>query len=226
VMAGIKTVITASRRMYLDYFAKKFSIGNLWQAWRSSPHIGLSALIHGDGFRADGSYRYHQFELDRGIEDRVSREVAGRVEALAQMQKGTPGTEEIVEANLRELEYVVKLCKEKHIALVGLIPPYPEPIYAAMQKSTRTNQTLVNDLPRNVRKIFSNNEMTFFNFATTDTFGGTDSEYVDAVHGSDLMYARITKYMALHDEAFAQVATSTTVLDRVIAGSQGIFLPF
>ena len=75
----IDTFSFMSRRMYLDYFSHKFNLNTLINNSKENHNIGISALINGDGFRYDGSYRYFEAQTNKNLIEDVNKRIQEKV---------------------------------------------------------------------------------------------------------------------------------------------------
>lgn len=218
--------LSSIRRIYLDLLHKKVSFTTLTKNAASSTSVGIAALMTGNGFRQDGSYSYAQSKTMPHLQDDVATAVAQTVDAIHSDHYIDPLMKSMTDANLAVFDALLQNAHKKGITVIAFLPPYPTPIYTAMHENTNSSYGyLVNTLPQQLQDIFAKNDATFFDFPTADTFGGTESEYVDAVHGTDLMAARMMLYMAAHNDALAS-SLHTTFLRTSIAHAKGNFLPF
>lgn len=210
-----------SRNIYLDALAKKYSIRNLFSLHERSPNMGINALIHGDGYRADGSYRYHNAEVNKNLANQVALQTEAQVKDIK--ATNIEAHKEELASNLAALERIVRFCKENNITLIGFMPPYPKPIYEAMNTQD-VRKDMLTAVPEDVNAIFSRYQFPLFNFSSTDSFGGENDTFIDTLHGTDVMYVHM----------MLAIASRTHTLDRYLnvqalnamAKTKGSFLPF
>ena len=200
-MRAANMIALMSRRIYLDYFAHKYSLFQLMKAYKSSSNIGLIALVSGDGFRPDGSYKYSQSQSNQYLQEEVKADIEKKAEDLrrSSLQSGDTRYQE-VEINLEKLSSVLELCKKRGITVVGFTPPYPEVMYNAMIDKGGFDKDILVTVPKRVSDIFSKYGNPFFNLSLVNTFGGNENEFVDPVHGTDGMYLHMMIYMAEHSD--------------------------
>jgi hypothetical protein len=205
---------THVRRIYLDYLTHKYSLSELTTASQETKNIGLSALIYGNGFRYDGSYEYGEQKKEVRRLERVASQIDAQVEKLKESTEGVVGT--IPVDNLEMLEEIAQMAKEKKLQLVVFLPPYP----------TKINNVIENKfLYTSISLILKKYDAALFDFSSIASFGGKDSEFVDAIHGTDLMYAKMSLYMANHFPVLAHYF-DLGALRKMIQQASGDFLSF
>ena len=219
----LKLIVLNTRRIYLDYFNGKYTFTDLYKK-RNDTTIGLSAKIYGDGFRSDGSYKYNQAFKNTNRLEYVSLHVASDVNNLKLKELNTKELN-AVNDNLKLLEKILLLAKKKNIIVVGFMPPYPTPLYEAMLKEGGVNTHKLSVLPDTIETLFNTYKMDFFNFSSISSFGGKETEFVDGIHGTDLMYARMMLYIA-SKEPFFNTFIDINSIKRKIETSQNDFLSF
>ena len=219
-----KVVISMSRRIYLDYLNNKFSFEKLVSLSESTSHVGVSALLHGDGFRADGSYRYGSVMSNISRVKDVGLQIDGS--AMSTKNKQTHNFEidlelKNVEKNAEALKRILVLAEKKDITVVGFMPPYPEPIYQVLIQGSST----LNSVSSKIAEVFKENKSTFFDFSSIGIFGARSSEFFDSVHGTDLMYVRMLVYMTSHTKVFSPYVNPVMLKD-ILKKTSGDFLDF
>lgn len=218
----IKITVSVSRRIYLDYFAGKYTLSGLYKASKSSDNIGLSALLHGDGFRVDGSYRYGGSMSNPERLAVVSSQVESAVLEAKSVSDVEIARRKInLENNLRTLEKVIISSKEKGIIIIGFMPPYPTSLYKQLHLS---DPSLVST-EKALAEIFERNNLPFFNASNLAGYDGKDSEFFDFIHGTDFMYSRILLSMSNKFPALGQHVNGV-MLQNIIKNKKNDFLFF
>jgi hypothetical protein len=183
-----KLSVMMARRIYLDYFANKYTVGDIKNAYTSTTNIGISALVHGDGFRADGSYRYGGAMQNPARLSALSDQINEQVGNISQTQRFFTGDEKNnFEKNVRVLGRVLVNARERGIVIIGFMPPYPTPIYNAMILQNNSLAYISTEL----NSLFTKEGMYFFDASFVETVGGKETEFVDTNHGTDMLYAKI-----------------------------------
>lgn len=223
----VANILTSmSRRMYLDYAAHKYSFSALVDASGSSHNIGLSAIMHGDGFRSDGSYVYYQASVDPDLFTKVEKELQQRgTEIQGYQDEFSDEQKQQMEVHLQTLSEILALCKRKGIAVVGFMPPYPPTVYNAFMGTKSFYRVMLTTTPKRVADIFSEYGYSFFNLSSVETFGGDETEFVDVIHGTDGMYSKIMIYLSERTKDLNGY-TDIHSLKEMLKNTKGAFLPF
>ncbi len=184
----VTTVITMSRRIYLDYLSGKLHIQNIIKANIASNNIGLSALLLKNGFRSDGSYQYASAMTDPGRLSYIEAEFKQAVSKIKDDgDKDRAEQMAYLEENSKIVERVLVSAKQKGITVIGIMPPYPTSVY----KEMLLNDKLFPLVTASLSDTFKAHDMPFFDFSSIETFGGRDTEFVDGIHGTDLMHLKM-----------------------------------
>lgn len=217
-----RTVITMSRRMYLDYISNKYSFEDLRLNSKNDSNIGISALLHGNGFRYDGSYRYGSAMVDQGRLLYVENQVVQSVANTISKNKSTTDDEiKNLDTNIIVVTRILTLAKEKKIIIIGVMPPYPKPIYEVMIGKDNSLQEVSSKLS----KTFKDEKSIFFDLSSIDTFGGLETEFVDGIHGTDTMYLKMMIYIIKQTNVLNKY-TNPLLLDQLLKKSNNDFLSF
>lgn len=215
-----------SRRIYLDYFSHKYSISELIQQAQMTDGIGISALIHNNGFRVDGSYKYGEAELNVNRIGDVAKVVATNREMIKKegfnqnYEKGFH-----LDLNLEKLTKILELCRKKNIIVIGFMPPYPQSVYQTMFDGKGFYHEMMTGTTKRVAEIFSVQAFPFFDLSSPFVFGGKDTEFVDEIHGTDVMYLKMMIYMVEHAKEMKPYVDEVS-LKKILQDIHGDFLPF
>ncbi len=217
-----------ARGMYLDYFIRhKYSFIKLVSNEANTDKLGMQAIANGNGFRSDGSYRYNKESQDPNLV--ATNEAEIKVVAqniLRDTPASLPSTDEPnIAANLIILKQILETAKSKNITVVGYIPPYPVEINQATFASTSAYKTRETDLTNQISADFKQDGFAFYDMSDIAQYGGTDAEFSDTVHGTDLLYAKMSLYLANHDPVLKNYFDKTA-LQNMIASTTGNFLQF
>jgi hypothetical protein len=151
-------------------------------------NIGLTARVHGDGFRKDGSYFYNRTLNDPEyaskyifpFEDTVRRIDAGN----ARFEYG----EDIYIESVKQVFLLLNECKKRNINVIGFIPPFAPYINLKMEESGKYNY--IKKIYITLFPIFEQFHYEFYDF--TDLSSITDDTmYLDGFHGNEDVYYNI-----------------------------------
>lgn len=185
--SALNTIQRKWRAIYDDVFSsKKLRLSAL-----ASPTgaVGINAIVHGNGFRNDGSYRYGT-RLDQP--DSLDFWDPGFADTRERMRTGTRTMEpsaDILPAALDEIRELLVYCRRRHIAVIALIPPYAPSIARDLRASPRWSY--MTKLTAALRPIFDKEGGTLGDFTDVSALGTADDEFIDGLHGSEKTYARI-----------------------------------
>lgn len=214
------TTILMSRRMYLDYINHKYSLHEVVERSQNSHNIGLSALLHNDGFRSDGSYQYSEAQKNPERISYLNAQVEEKREDMIRRQNSFKGATRYLDDNLETLRNILTTARDKNILVIGFIPPMP----SALHSVYRHNQPSTS-LTTRVAHIFDEAQMSFFDVSDIALFGGKGTEFVDTVHGTDVMYAKMLLYIMERSPLLARYIHKDA-LRKMIEEAQGDFLNF
>lgn len=149
---------------------------------------GMSARLHGSGFRNDGSYRYGKvLAFPPEARDHTAR----MEETLRRISRGSsrfrPGDTVNPEC-VREVELLARWCEKRKIPVVAFLPPYAPSALVAMESSLPPYSYL-EKLPELLAPLFHAEQQTFFDF--TRIPDASDAEFTDGFHGGEQIYAKM-----------------------------------
>jgi hypothetical protein len=187
------------KKFYSDLYDGKISVGKVFS---STDHIGLNAIMNGNGFRYDGSYAYEKTydKVFRG--DTVSfADVEKRIKrGINKFEWGNEVNPEAVDVLANFQAY----CRQNNISLVMFFPPYPDQIYQTMVQSGKYNYL------QQLDSAMEKRQLRVYNFSSLARLGATDKEAVDGFHGSEVAYLRLVRELCLRGETTLQKYVDTT----------------
>lgn len=154
--------------------------------------IGAPAAQLGEGHRSDGSYRYGLYlsgkiKIDYTLSD-VKKRISGR---YGHFEGG-----KAVDKSLKGLfSEFIALMKDKGIVPVVFLTPFPHEICAILEES-EAHKGLFGDFKNTVRDICQQYGVEFYDFVDMKTFGASDKDIFDGLHGNERAYALLTRKMA------------------------------
>lgn len=177
-----------SRDFYKDVSRKKISLKSLTIS--RADHVGLTGNIHLEGYREDGSYRYRRsFAFPTQSPEARLRPAVELVRA-----GGGDGrfmqAESINDLAVEELDRFLMECKHLGIHVVSFLPPYAHIVYEELVKF-RTHYPYILQLESELRPTFTKHGYRLFDFTDLNSFGGSDAEMQDSIHGFETALLRI-----------------------------------
>lgn len=213
------------RLVYLDYFSHRYSLHDLVNASiHTNNRIGLWALVSGTGYRLDGTHQeeYATKRLDR--KNLLHREIESRLDQITHYDLTLLQKEEaLIPKNIKALNDFLLLCKERNITVIGFIPPDPREVSALISRDNTPYSQSQIKLTNSIASMFLDNNQKFFNLSSIEGFGGSDDEFIDLIHGGDLLYARAFLFMATQDVSLRQ-HINVKALQEMIKSTHDDFL--
>lgn len=184
------------RNALLDVRNGKVSLPRLADRSQRENRIGLNAIMNGNGFRNDGSYRYGQIlanPANSNLADFQFRESLQRIEkGSGRFAHGQKANEPAV----AELAKFLALCQQRGIHVIGFLPPYAPTIYDALK---RPQTSYLFTLESILRPLFDRHGFSFADFSDPRVVGSSDQEMLDGNHGSEKTYLRLLLEMGARD---------------------------
>ncbi len=204
-----------------DFKAEKWTISEL----NSFPsEIGFNGRIKQSGFRKDGSYYYG--DVYRNPEKADDYEFKDTLDRIKNGNKRFEYGEELYVKTINDLDDLLKYCSEKEIAVVGFLPPVAPTVYDTMLESGKYDYIL--KIPGKCEEIFNKYSFIFEDCLDMSEYGITDDYYIDGFHGSEVVYASITKLLlGLDKEEVLKDYIDAGKIDQMLAArySSMIFDP-
>lgn len=213
------------RRIYLDYLSKKFSLDDIVAKSKSSSSVGFSALLRGSGYRSDGSYKDGEAmkRLDRldSVKDAIGNEIV----RIKRMDASFVDTSMTQSSNFSDLAELLLDCKKKGIQVYGFLNPDPFVVYSEKMKKDSLFKKSEMGLVDRISLEFRRQGFVFIDTSDISKFGGKDSEFMDAEHGTDLLYAKMFVYLQ-SNEPLLKGVINRDFLEKSIKKTKGDFLSF
>lgn len=213
------------RKIYLDYFQKKFRLSDVFQNKTDMSQVGLNAIANGNGFRNDGSFYYNDFINNPDKQTILKSSID---EILARIKPGQNNLEygsELDTKSLQNVEDFLTACKKYHIIVIGYMPPYALVAYQKIQAIDSLDKAVADNLSRTLENLFNHYGFNFYDLSDMKKFGGKDEELIDSQHGSDKTYARIFISLAEQDSVLNDFVDSPKLKEalRLSTDNQQIF---
>lgn len=204
------------RKVYHDVGTGRAPVG---QIARGGPHMGVQAIVHHQGFRHDGSYRYGEVLRDPdnpALEDHDFRDTMSRI------RRGNRRFEygdSVSPSALTALDRFLGECARRRIEVVGFLPPFPPRVLDALGLM-RERYGYLDDLAPAVATVFRKHGFAFYDYTDVRPLGATDSEFIDGLHGSEKVYLRMLAHMANSHPGVRQAALDVDELTRILRDAQ------
>lgn len=182
-------------KLYRDYASGKFSLSDLASGGDVSL-VGLEARAGVGGYITDGSYHYGEKQSDQNAQEKTASDIAALAASISDTHGFAFGNTISPDA-VRELRRFLEMCKEKHIFVIGFLPPLPQQVYRKLDSfPAAPYHAMLRELPEMLAGIYRDYGFDFYDFSQPASFGSSDKEMVNPYHGSEKMYLRMTLAMA------------------------------
>ncbi len=171
-----------------DYLRNKIPFSAILTQKPSFEKIGMSAMLHENGFINDGSYYYGQ-KIAKSATSKEGRfnielnEILHTKRWFAQIT--SPSGSALV-----ELDHFLSRCRERGIYVIGFLPPFAHQIYEQIQLSNDCS-TYLAQLNEALRPMFKKHDFEFYDFSDLASVGATDEEALDGFHASEKACLRL-----------------------------------
>lgn len=211
------------RAMFKDYFAKKFTLRDLFSEKRNRG-FGLNAIMNGNGSMNDGAYYPGKIiENPEGIATKKRFETTWGDIVLG---KGRfPFSGDFSRDNVHELQQFLSRCASRNIYVIGFMPPFTHRAFERI-KFLKEEHAFMFKLETVLSKIFREFNFGFFDFSDLAWIGASDEEAIDETHGSEKAFVRLFAIMASEDKRLAVYAQDLQYLEKRVQESTGPFLVF
>ena len=188
---------TGWRDIYLDYLEGRFTLREFLSAVSSNHNIGLTAVLHQEGYRADGS-------LDRGtyaeIESTRANIPAGIANAVSLINSGQAASlgyaPSLSGANITGIEDFLALCKSRNIYVIGYLSPYALEIYHEMESLQDASGSAYRSVPSVLQPLFQKEGFNFYDMRDLSSIGSSDAELYDPEHSTEKATIRLLLFLA------------------------------
>src|SRR3989344_5157986 len=212
------------RWIYYDYARRRFNFSELLERNRNSSHIGLSALLDGNGYRGDGSYSYQKKLADPERRELLAADIQAHLDALKNDRNSYEYTADISIPALEALDRALAAARERGITVIGFLPPYSHSVYLEMLSKDDVYRDAVFELPRELGTVFKKYGYQFYDFSDDTVLGGSKDEYIDPDHPTDKLDLRLLIYLAKRSRALGPYVDITKA-EALLENTHGDFLP-
>ncbi|MBT1709578.1 hypothetical protein KK062_15150 [Fulvivirgaceae bacterium PWU5] len=177
------------KKVYTDLYDHKIDLGKVFH---TPGHVGLNAIMNGNGFRYDGSYRY-----GKTVEKVFRGDTVSFVDVEKRIKRGINKFEWCYQVNPEAINVLLRFvtyCEQNDIGLVMFFPPYPDQVYQQMVTSGKY------DYLSKLDSAMEHHHLRVHNFSSLKRLDATDREAVDGFHGSEVAYLRLVQALCARGE--------------------------
>jgi hypothetical protein len=153
--------------------------------------IGLSACYKNSGYINDGSY-YYGDQISKLIKSDSTANDFGYYETMNRINQGINRFQYgnfTDKKAFRQLDHLLKYCRDNNIFVVAFLPPFAEKVYKKM--GTSKNYLYLNEILPLSKKLFNKYGFEIYDFSSISTVNSSDSETIDGFHGSEKTYLKL-----------------------------------
>jgi hypothetical protein len=177
-------------KIVISGFKKMLQKELIYQPYIYNDNIGLTAKVHGDGFRKDGSYFYNRI-INEPNSDYSSKFVFPFEDTVERINAGNRRFEygeDIYMESIKQVAVLLNECKRRNINVIAFIPPFAP--YVNLKMEVSGNYNYVKKIYTTLYPIFEQFDYEFYDF-TESSHLSDDSMYIDGFHGNDNVYHNI-----------------------------------
>jgi len=204
-------------KVFLDFFAGKFSLNSLRPVSATAEVYGLNAIVNSNYFRNDGTYHYGKYIADslRSPQD----ELVQNKETFEMMESGVNyfrHADRISEGAVARLESFLKKCRSLNIHVAGFMPPYSQSVYDRIS-AAKDRYAYIYQIEPRLKQIFEKYGYTFFDFSDMRSFGAGRAEIIDSFHASEKAYLRMFLKMTAADHILEKYSADRPHLEKCLS---------
>jgi len=211
------------RTVYRDSRAGKIPFGRAIGPHLS--HIGLNAVVKGNGFRNDGSYCHGS--VIRNAQDPRHEDYEFR-DTLARIREGERRFERersIRKKSVEDLDTFLARCQERGIHVVAFLPPLPHTIFQTLVESGDSYAYLWKQMAT-LEPVFRQHGYAVHDFMDLASLGAGDDEAIDGLHGSEKAYVRLLLRLIEKDPILAGMAADKSWLEKRLSAAMTPYAVF
>lgn len=200
-----EAVLNILKKVFLDFFHKKFTLSALFKKNTHYQAIGLNAVVNENGSRNDGSHYYGKIiknPQDITAEDYQFKDTFDRIE---KGERRFEHAQAISSQAVRQLEIFLEACKKRNISVIAFLPPYAPSVWNKMHdEQNKNNYLYISQIEPRLRPLFEKYHFVLRDFSDMSSVTH-DTDFVDGFHGGEKVYARLVGQMASSSAVVAQV---------------------
>jgi hypothetical protein len=182
---------------------------------KPSPSVGVTGVLHDQGYDAVGSFRYTASLT--GQTENKDKEFKGTIAKMKNGDKAFLGAKHVSSAQWKKFIALLDYLKSKDIHVVFFVPPVAPAIHALMQKEG-AKFAYMRELSVKLEAAMKKYGFGYFDFHDAQNLGATDCEFVDGLHGGYILYDRLLLAIAAGDN---KVKVNRALLERESKARRG-----
>ncbi|MEZ0262016.1 MAG: hypothetical protein ACAH80_13475 [Alphaproteobacteria bacterium] len=182
---------------------------------KPSPSVGVTGVLHDQGYDAVGSFRYTASLT--GQTENKDKEFTGTIAKMKNGDKAFLGAKHVSPAQWKKFITLLDYLKSKDIHVVFFVPPVAPAVHALMQKDA-AKFAYMQELSGKLEAVMQKYGFGYFDFHDAAKLGATDCEFVDGLHGGYIIYDRLLLEIAAAD---SKVSVNRALLERESKARRG-----
>ena len=184
---------------------------------RSRSAIGISARERGGGFRPDGSFRSRVPAPRSESEWRfVDRETPAIIDRVRSASANFPPADRVSAERLALLDRTLARLQQRHIAVVGYLPPFASGVVAVLGSDPR-HARFWSEFRRVVPDVFRRRGFPVIDASETSAFGMDDRAMSDGEHAEETFQVHVLEALLRDARLSAVLPGARAALERAIA---------
>lgn len=153
---------------------------------------GLKGKLEHSGFRNDGSFSYDL--VINKLLNNPTQEIKKWQQSASDRMKNENETifgwgDTVNNTSVKILDSFLHFCNINNIMVIGFAPPYAS--FALEKMKSSGNNNYFNLIDSCLYPVFSKYNFEFYNFTDLNSCNATDSNMLDGMHGSEVVYQNI-----------------------------------
>jgi len=171
-------------------------------------NIGLDGLLNQNGFGPDGSYFYTKTisGKEKNYDELFLVSLHNMEHNLDRFEYGR----KVAPIHWQNFLDMVNFIHSKGSKLVVFIPPLA-PTVAQRMKDFRQEYSFIDDL----RNLLESHGIQYYDFHDPNVLKTSDCEFIDGIHGGDVVYGKILMYMAQRDNELWPVVEKKYITEKI-----------
>jgi len=157
-------------------------------------HLGIPAKKFRDGFGPDGSYYYGGYVF--GLRKADDQQFKGTLNKIRSGIGRFCYDQDLDPVHVATFERIVAMLQASGVPTVYFFPPLPKVVVEEMAKFPGGYAYF-----SKLRKYVKDKGLVVYDFTDMTPFGGTDCEFLEGIHGGDVLYAKMLHELVSKDEA-------------------------
>jgi len=179
--------------------------------------IGIGARTTGGGFRPDGSFK-SPLTPPRSERDwaYVDREVPPIIERVRKAVANFPPAGSLAADRLALLDLVLARYRQKHVFVIGYLPPFSSEVLAQLQTDARHSH-LWSAFRQRMPDLFASHGFPLIDASDAASIGMDDRALSDGFHGEETFQVHVLKALLRDERVRAVLPGAEAALDRALA---------